>query len=189
MAETNKSPGPECKAGSVDLVVADGGFDEQRNSAQQEALAQKLVASQAAAALELLRPGGTFVIKMFGCQTAEMRDLVRYISVHFDRLVLLKPISSRPASAERYLVCRLFTGVSPSWNGQAWIESILNEKKRKDTDNQGEDSLLEYLDRVDTDITRLNIKACSSILSYLENKVRVVEVGSDDDKEIGRAHV
>ena len=176
--EANNKPSAEHKPGSVDLVVADGGFDEQRNSSHQEALAQKLVTAQAAAAIELLRPGGTFVVKMFGCQTAEMRDLVRYLSVHFDRLTFLKPISSRPASAERYLICRCFAGVTPSWTRQG-MKSILSRKKQEDES----DSVLGYLDRVDADITRLNIKACSSILSYLENKAHAVEAGSDDDGE------
>lgn len=180
--EANKVQSAERKPGTVDLVVADGGFDEQRNSTQQEALAQKLVTAQAAAAFELLRPGGTFVVKMFGCQTAEMRNLVRYLSVHFDRLTFLKPISSRPASAERYLICCSFAGVSPSWNGQAWSKSILSQNMQKGNNENESDSLLGYLDRVDADITRLNIKACSSILSYLENKAHIVEAGSDDEE-------
>jgi len=182
--ETTKADTAKRKPGFVDLVVADGGFDEQRNSTQQETLAQKIVVSQAASAMELLRPGGTFVVKMFGCQTGEMRDLVRYLSMHFDCVAFLKPISSRPASAERYLVCRTFWGVPPCWNGQAWIESILSQKKHeRNNDDHGDGSLLEYLDRVDADITRLNIKVCSSILSYLENKARIVEAGSDDDDQ------
>ena len=181
-SEANNKPSAERKPGSVDLVLADGGFDEQRNSTRQEALAQKLVTAQAAAALELLRPGGTFVVKIFGCQTAEMRNLVRYLSVHFDRLTFLKPISSRPASAERYLICRSFAGVTPSWNGQG-MKSILSRKKQEDTEEDENDSLLGYLDRVDADIARLNVKACSSILQYLENKAHAVEAGSDDDGE------
>lgn len=180
--EANNKSSAERKPGSVDLVVADGGFDEQRNSTRQEALAQRLVTAQAAAALELLRPGGTFVVKMFGCQTAEMRTLVRYLSVHFDRLTFLKPISSRPASAERYLICRSFAGVTPSWNGHG-MKCILSREKQEENEEDESDSLLGYLDRVDSDIARLNVKACSSILSHLENKAHAVEVGSDDDGE------
>ena len=41
--------------GLANLVVADGGFDAQRNSATQEALAQKVVVCQSAAGLYLLK--------------------------------------------------------------------------------------------------------------------------------------
>ena len=183
MNPTAKAQNAECKPGFVDLVVADGGFDEQRNSTQQEALAHKLVTSQAAAAMELLRPGGNFIMKMFGCQTDAMRNLVGYLSVHFDRLTFLKPISSRPASAERYLFCHGFAGMPPSWDGQAWIERILGQKRVEKIDDYCDRSLLQYLDRVDADIYRLNIKACSSILTYLESKAQMAEAGDDDDKD------
>ena len=122
-------------------------------------------------------------MKMFGCQTDAMRNLVGYLSVHFDRLTFLKPISSRPASAERYLFCHGFAGMPPSWDGQAWIERILDQKRVEKMDDYCDRSLLQYLDRVDADIYRLNIKACSSILTYLESKAQMAEAGDDDDED------
>ncbi|KAL7448093.1 hypothetical protein ACHAWC_000350, partial [Mediolabrus comicus] len=58
---------PQNKQGQqIHLVVADGGFDSQRDANNQEVLAHHIVVSQTAAALTLLRKGGIFVVKMFG---------------------------------------------------------------------------------------------------------------------------
>lgn len=48
-------------AGQAHVVLADGGFDSQRDAENQEEVAQKLVVCEAAAALSLLRMGGTLV--------------------------------------------------------------------------------------------------------------------------------
>ena len=48
-------------AGPLHLVVADGGFEEARNHAQQERVAARLILAQSVAALQLLRRGGAFV--------------------------------------------------------------------------------------------------------------------------------
>ena len=71
----------------VQLVVADGGFDLQRDAANQEELTQKLVACETAAALELLEFGGTYIVKMFGFQLPTSRTLVRDLFAMFDRIV------------------------------------------------------------------------------------------------------
>lgn len=193
--------GGRIRPGLAHLVVADGGFDVQRDSSCQEVLAQRIIISQTAAALELLRPGGNFLIKMFGHQTIEMRRLVKYLSQCFEKLTILKPVSSRPASAERYLVCISFSGMKASWDGRTWMGSItcmlsssslVDQFKDKDEECQqdvGEvcsTSLENYLDTVDADIARLNVKSCSRIASYLEAKAALVEAGDrDGDGEEG----
>jgi hypothetical protein len=50
------------------LVLADGGFDAQRDSEDQEGLALRLIACQAGAAISLLATGGALVLKCFNFQ-------------------------------------------------------------------------------------------------------------------------
>mmetsp|Transcript_23909 Transcript_23909/g.66352 ORF Transcript_23909/g.66352 Transcript_23909/m.66352 type:complete len:412 (+) Transcript_23909:83-1318(+) len=84
------------------LVVVDGGFDAQRDCEDQEAIAQKLIVCEAAAALACLRRGGTLVMKMFGFQTDVVRAVVADLqSRYFEDMIVLKPISSRPASGKQ----------------------------------------------------------------------------------------
>jgi cap1 methyltransferase len=152
----------------VDLVVADGGFDAQRDSECQEEIAQKLIICEFAAGLQLLQVGGTMIVKLFGCQTESIRMAMRSLYDCFHYIKEFKPISSRPASSERYVVFMGFKGLPSTWNGgPAWISNVLigrclaHEKSYyADFDN--------YLDRFDRDMLLLNLKACFQILTTLE---------------------
>jgi len=52
--------------------------------------------------LKVLRPGGTFLAKMF--QGAGFQEFVRDIRPHFAQVKLKKPLASRARSAEVYLL-------------------------------------------------------------------------------------
>lgn len=165
----------------VHLVLADGGFDAQRDSEHQEELSQKLVVCEVAAGLALLRPGGTLVVKMFGFQTAVVRAVMKDLLSFFDCMIALKPISSRPASAERYVVCTGFKGLPQGWDGLRWRNRILlgesisggGSMKLDQDEEKVTNYLHHYLDQFDCDLLNLNLKACFSILSYLESKMMV----------------
>lgn len=147
----------------VDLVVADGGFDAQRDSECQESLAHQLVTCQTAAALHLLQKGGNFVIKMFGFQSS--KELVIQLYNSFEKLIILKPITSRPASAERYLVALNFDGLDSSFDIISWRDEIVYSDREPFHIN---DKLSNYLDQIDCDMLHLNIQTCSSIIDCLD---------------------
>ncbi|CAM9723243.1 unnamed protein product, partial [Laminaria digitata] len=89
----------------LDLVVADGGIEAARDSGKQECLMSPLVHSEALTALLLLEEGGSFVCKLFEVWTEATASLVYLLHRKFRRIAIVKPITSRPASGERYLVC------------------------------------------------------------------------------------
>ena len=165
--------------GKVALVVADGGVDAQRNVSHPEAETQKLVVCQVAAALTLLQPGGRLILKLLGfgggASAGVLQCVLQDLYATFDTLQVLKPISSRPASAERYLVC---TGFQPSvatntpqqqprpvFDGPSWMNRILLGQ-----DIHVAPELSTFLARADRDMLQLNLKACFAILSHLEAK-------------------
>ncbi|KAG7343932.1 FtsJ-like methyltransferase [Nitzschia inconspicua] len=156
----------------MDLVVADGGFDAQRGSECQEEVSQKLVLCELAAALELLKEGGMLIIKLFGCQTESIRRSMRFMYDHFEWIQEIKPISSRPASQERYALFWGFKGLPRTWRGgPSWIGSVLiGSGHLLQADKSVYQHLDDYLDTVDRDLMRLNLKACFEILSNLERK-------------------
>lgn len=145
-----------------------GGFDAQRDSECQEELSQKLVLCEIAAALYLLQEGGTLIIKMFGFQTKTILVAMRDLYDWFDELTVAKPISSRPASAERYVICSGFRGAG-EFDGKDWMNSVFlrresaHDKKRYAT-------LDKKLNEFDRDLLQLNLKACFAILSCLDRK-------------------
>ena len=164
-AHPNRDDKPGESSGKVQLVLADGGIDAQRDAEDQEGMTQKIIVCQVSAALGLLQKGGTLVVKMFGFQTSVVQSVLRYLFSTFDSMVAVKPISSRPASAERYVICAGFKGSPKGWNGPRW-------RNRMFLGNIGGESLqLErYLAEFDRDMLALNLKACHAILSYMEAK-------------------
>jgi 23S rRNA U2552 (ribose-2'-O)-methylase RlmE/FtsJ len=91
--------------GGVDLVVADGGFSGARDRGDQADVTYRLVLCQLAIALQTVRLGGAVICKLFDTHTTHMAVLLLRISQVFQHVALIKPLTSRPASSERYLVC------------------------------------------------------------------------------------
>lgn len=155
------------------LIVADGGFDAQRDNDNQESIALKLVVSQTAAALTLLRPGGSYVLKMFGFQDLKTRRMLHYLYQHcFDKMTFVKPILSRPASAERYLVCAGYCGNESGmdWDGLAWRDQMLSDYQGNICAQKNCTQFDEFVDSYDRSMLQLNIDSCHSIMNYLDEK-------------------
>ena len=146
----------------ADLVLADGGFDQQRNASNQEELTQKLVVCETMAALMLLNRHGTIVIKCFGFQTPVVRSVMQYLYESFETVVCIKPITSRPASAERYVVCQNYIGSETELDGKQWCSQML-------MGNRSHITIGASLDQFDRDMLQLNLSTCFEIVSYLEH--------------------
>ena len=93
----------------VDLVTADGGFDvsgSEMRYRQQETLSTKLIIAECLIAVSVLRKGGNFICKVFDTVSKASRDLILLMSLVFERIYIFKPMTSRPANSERYLICK-----------------------------------------------------------------------------------
>jgi len=164
----------------ANLVVADGGFDSQRNSNNQESIAHKIVVSQTAAVLTLLAPRGTFALKMFGFKDEATRKMLHYLYGCFDQLTFVKPVLSRPASAERYLVCRGYTGQTSEWNGLKWRDQMIaGDAAGREAVDDKDTQLEELMNKFDKEILKLNINTCQSIINYLHEKRDAVMTNDD----------
>jgi len=89
----------------VALVMADGGDSVDGEFLKQEWLMRRLAVCQCCLALQLLRRGGNFVCKLFDIFTPFVSDLCYLMHQVFDKACLCKPLTSRPANSERYLIC------------------------------------------------------------------------------------
>lgn len=101
-------------SGSCKLVTADGGFDFSNDFNAQEDNSLRLVISQVYAALLLQMPAGTLVLKLFDAASAETMWVLQSLSASYSAVRLVKPLSSRPANSERYVVCSGFRSVDPA---------------------------------------------------------------------------
>ncbi|XP_028258578.1 cap-specific mRNA (nucleoside-2'-O-)-methyltransferase 2 isoform X2 [Parambassis ranga] len=89
----------------VDLVTADGSFDCQENPDEQEALVASLHYCEVTAALLLLSPGGSFVLKMFTLYEHSSVCLLYLLNCCFQSVSVFKPATSKAGNSEVYVVC------------------------------------------------------------------------------------
>ncbi|XP_008292176.1 cap-specific mRNA (nucleoside-2'-O-)-methyltransferase 2 [Stegastes partitus] len=89
----------------VDLVTADGSFDCQENPDEQEALVASLHYCEVTAALLLLSPGGSFVLKMFTLYEHSSVCLLYLLNCCFQSVNVFKPATSKAGNSEVYVVC------------------------------------------------------------------------------------
>ncbi|XP_066934047.1 cap-specific mRNA (nucleoside-2'-O-)-methyltransferase 1-like [Clytia hemisphaerica] len=92
----------------VHFVMADGGFSVEGNENIQEILSKQLYLCQFICALSILREGGHFVCKLFDLFTPFSIGLVYLMYRAFEKVCIFKPVTSRPANSERYIVCQKY---------------------------------------------------------------------------------
>ncbi|CAI2164419.1 11579_t:CDS:10 [Funneliformis geosporum] len=90
----------------VDLVTADGGFDVRGQEQYQEIHLKQLILCQVLTMFMILRKNGDFVLKLFDIFTPFTGGIVWILYRHFEKICIIKPLSSRPANSERYIICR-----------------------------------------------------------------------------------
>ena len=124
----------------VDLVVADGGFEIGNDSRQQEFLSCRLILCEIMIALQLLKKGGHFVCKVFDTLSPMMQHLLYVVGLSFDEVHIFKPVSSRPANAERYVVAKGYKGFNVT--SQSYVR-VLKEANGLYTDKLHVSTLLD----------------------------------------------
>ena len=91
----------------VQLVTADGGAEvSDFNDQEREML--PLLRRQAEVARAVLAPGGAMLLKVFDTFEPATVEALCSAAEHFESVEAVKPVSSRPANSERYVVLRGF---------------------------------------------------------------------------------
>lgn len=92
----------------VDFVGADGGMAVTNNERYQEFENSRLIFAEIYSAITSLKEGGNFVLKVYDTVTKFSADFLYILACCFQRLNIFKPMSSRPANAEKYIVAQGF---------------------------------------------------------------------------------
>ena len=96
------------KTKNCHIVTADGGFDYSSNFNGQELNSSKIIYSEIATALNILNKGGHFIIKLFDLFSLNSIQFLQLLNNSFEKVIIFKPETSRPANSEKYLVCLNF---------------------------------------------------------------------------------
>jgi 23S rRNA U2552 (ribose-2'-O)-methylase RlmE/FtsJ len=97
-------------AGSCDLVTADGGFDFSSDFNCQEEMSTNLITAEIGAAMRLQKQGGSFVLKIYDMRTTRTMTVLHKLVQSYDEVRIFKPLSSRPANSEKYIIASGFKG-------------------------------------------------------------------------------
>ncbi len=129
---------------SIDLVTGDGGFDYSNDYNKQEINSLPLIYSEILLALNVLKPGGIFICKIFDFFLKETINLIYILTLLFEIVYIHKPKFSRLSNSEKYLVCLNYKGYDKNINNlliryyktsklSLKIDSNFNEKINKFT--------------------------------------------------------
>lgn len=92
--------------GGVDLVISDMAPNMSGMDAMDQPRAMYLVELALDTARQVLKPGGTFLVKLF--QGSGSDEFVRDLRSSFSKVITRKPKASRPRSREVYILARGF---------------------------------------------------------------------------------
>ncbi|XP_015839665.1 cap-specific mRNA (nucleoside-2'-O-)-methyltransferase 2 isoform X2 [Tribolium castaneum] len=92
------------------LVTADGSIDCSSDPGNQESHVEFLHYCETLTALALLKPGGSFVLKIFTMFEHSTICLLYLLNVCFGKVSLFKPGSSKSGNSEVYVICQHFKG-------------------------------------------------------------------------------
>jgi 23S rRNA U2552 (ribose-2'-O)-methylase RlmE/FtsJ len=91
----------------ADLITADGGF-EWGNENIQEQEAFRLIFGQIVGAIMNQKKGGHFVCKFFETFTLTSIKFLAILKMFWNKVEVIKPLTSRPSNSEKYYVCMDF---------------------------------------------------------------------------------
>ena len=91
----------------ADLVLCDGAPDVTGLHDMDEYLQSQLLISALSITSHILRPGGTFVAKIF--RGPDVSLTLGQLQIFFDQVVIAKPAASRNSSIESFVVCKGFS--------------------------------------------------------------------------------
>jgi hypothetical protein len=93
------------------LYTSDAGIDVSGDYGRQEEITSLLNYGQVLCGVLALAPGGHLVTKQFTFTSQFNRSLIALLAALFDEVFITKPLTSRPANSEIYLVARGFKGI------------------------------------------------------------------------------
>jgi len=99
--------------GLAQLYTSDAGIDVSSNYNDQERMEAIIHFGQTVAGLATLAPRGNMVLKTFTYFASFSLSLIYLLTTVFKRVLIVKPISSRPSNSEVYLVCQEYEGATP----------------------------------------------------------------------------
>uniref|UniRef100_A0A7N4NR56 Cap-specific mRNA (nucleoside-2'-O-)-methyltransferase 1 n=1 Tax=Sarcophilus harrisii TaxID=9305 RepID=A0A7N4NR56_SARHA len=163
----------------VHFMMADGGFSVEKQENLQEILSKQLLLCQFLTGLSVIRTGGHFVCKTFDLFTPFSVGLIYLLYTCFERVSLFKPVTSRPANSERYVVCKsLKSGIDDVREYLFKVNNRLNQLRKSELDVnlvvpldviKGDPEFTDYMIRSNESHCSSQIKALAKIYAFVQD--------------------
>uniref|UniRef100_A0A8C2HB36 Cap-specific mRNA (nucleoside-2'-O-)-methyltransferase 1 n=1 Tax=Cyprinus carpio TaxID=7962 RepID=A0A8C2HB36_CYPCA len=175
------------------FLMADGGFSVEGQENIQEILSKQLLLCQFLTAMSVVRPGGHFVCKTFDLFTPFSVGLIYLLYLCFERVSLFKPVTSRPANSERYVVCKsLKPGTDAVREYMFTINLKLNQFRHSERDVtevvpldiiKGDTDFFQFMINSNESHCAVQIKALAKIHAYVRDTTLFEAKQADIRKE------
>ena len=119
----------------ADFITADGGFDFSNDFNDQEGQSLRIIFCEVVLALSCQNLGGTFICKFFDLYSKTSIKLIYLLKCLYGEVIIDKPVTSRPANSEKYVICKDFLGIDENYLQKLFIvvKSWELVEKRGDT--------------------------------------------------------
>lgn len=151
-------------ANSMDLITGDGGFDCSIDFNKQEDMSFRLIFAEITTVVNLQSPGGSCVIKIFDTFSQRMMKLLQVVTLFYNDVYIVKPVTSRPANSEKYIVATGFK-INP--------ENTIY-KKLLFTNEYNEDEIMDVLNNIQFDANVLHWITTYSIY-HVEKQINYIQ--------------
>ena len=103
------------------LITADGGFDYSKNFNNQEASSYRIIFCEIVTAICNQAIGGVFICKMFDTYSRFSKFFIYLLCSCYSNVFFHKPVTSRPANSEKYIICKGFRGLPENYIQKLFI--------------------------------------------------------------------
>uniref|UniRef100_A0A6C0ETD7 Ribosomal RNA methyltransferase FtsJ domain-containing protein n=1 Tax=viral metagenome TaxID=1070528 RepID=A0A6C0ETD7_9ZZZZ len=170
---------------SMDFITGDGGFDFSIDFNKQEENSLKLIFCEICFAMVLQKKGGSFVLKVFDLFTSCSVQMIYLLNYLYEEVIITKPLSSRPANSEKYIVCLNFKMVH---NLNDLINIFIKNYNNYDINNilniNMSNHFLEKIKEINSIFGQSQIENILGILNYIVDTCR-----SDKIEQIKKTHL
>lgn len=155
----------------AEIITADGGFDYSNDFNAQETQSCRIILAEIIICFKKQKLGGTFICKFFDLFNILTIKLLYILRIFYMNIYIHKPVTSRPANSERYIVCKGFKGVSPSiLENLEHILSTWKDDKIYDLDGITiDDNFIKYIEKHNISFVTNQIRYLEKTLGFIKN--------------------
>ena len=148
---------------NVSVVFADGGLQANNLDTEEHELL-RLLSAQLYVAIRSVNPGGTIIVKMFEGNIKPTRQILELVRISFQKMDIVKPVSSKLANSERYIIGYGRKNVADE-TLEKLREIVMSEKDVTYLQDVGTNSLIP---NIETKLAKMAIEQTKGIEHLLE---------------------